>query len=114
MCDYDIDFINTVFNVFYANDFVGGENSLKGAFLLFKKLKLHFLEGLFHLKKWKADDLKLGDFKSDLNSTEISKVLGILWNEHKDTLIYDFKEILKSVGFWIYAETSRMLKKNWK
>ena len=32
MCDYDIDFINTVFNVFYANDFVGGENSLKGAF----------------------------------------------------------------------------------
>ena len=85
-----------MFNVFYANGFVDGENSLKGAFLLFETLKLLFLESLFHLKKWKADDLKLGDFESDLNSTEISKVLGILWNEHKDTLIYDFKEIFES------------------
>ena len=49
--DFDIDFINTVFNSFYVSDFVGGENSLEGAFLLFRKLKLRFLEGLFHLKK---------------------------------------------------------------
>ena len=57
--DFDIDFINTVFNSFYVDDFVGGENSLEGAFLLFKKLKLRFLESLFHLKKWKTNDLKL-------------------------------------------------------
>ena len=48
---FDIDFINTVFNSFYVDDFVGGENSLEGVFLLFKKLKLRFIEGLFHLKK---------------------------------------------------------------
>ena len=63
--DFDIDFINTVFNSIYVDDFAGGKNSIEGAFLLFKKLKLRFLEGLFHLKKWKTDDLKLPEFKSD-------------------------------------------------
>ena len=90
--DFDIDFVNTVFNSFYVHDFVGRENSLEGAVLLFKKLKLRFL-GLFHLKKWKTNDLKLREFLSDSKSTKISKVLGILWDEHKDTFIYDFKEI---------------------
>ena len=92
--DFDIDFMNTVFNSFYVDDFVGGENRLEGAFLLFKKSKLCFLEGLFHLKKWGTNDLKLrGEFISDSNSTEISKVLGILGDEYKDTFIYDLKEI---------------------
>ena len=91
--DFDSDFINTVFNSFYVDDFVGGGNSLEGAFLLFKKVKLRFLESLFHLKKWKTNDLKLRESISDSKSTKISKVLGILWDEHKGTFIYDFKEI---------------------
>ena len=33
----DIDFVNTMFNSLYVDDSVGGENSLEGAFLLFKK-----------------------------------------------------------------------------
>ena len=86
--DFDIDFINTVFNSFYVDDFVGGENSLEGAFLLFKKLKLRFLEGLFHLKKRKTKDLKLREFISDSKSTKISKVLGNLWNEHTRTRLF--------------------------
>ena len=91
--DFDIDFISTVFNSIYVDDFAGGKNSIEGAFLLFKKLKLRFLEGLFHLKKWKTDDLKLPEFKSDSNSNKMSKVLRILWDEHKDAFIYDLKEI---------------------
>ena len=75
---FGIDFINTIFNSFYVDDFVGGENSLEGIFLLFKKLKLRFLEGLFHLKKWKPNDLKLREFISDPKSNKISRVLGIL------------------------------------
>ena len=58
-------------------------------------MKFRFLEGLFHLKKWKTNDLKLGEFINDLNSTKISKVLKILWNKHKDRFIYDFKEIFE-------------------
>ena len=58
-------------------------------------MKFRFLEGLFYLKKWKTNDLKLGEFLSDLNSTRISKVLEILWNKHKDRFIYDFKEIFE-------------------
>ena len=93
--NFDIDFINTMFNSVYIDDFVDGENSLEGAFLIFKFkiLKLWFLEGLLHSKKWKTNDLKLWEFISDSNSNKISKVLGILWDEHKGTLIYDFKEI---------------------
>ena len=58
-----------------------------------EKLKLRFLEGLFDLKKWKTSDLKLRESISDSKSTKILKTLGILWDEHKDTFIYDFKEI---------------------
>ena len=64
----DIDFVNTMFNSLYVDDSVGGENSLEGAFLLFKKLKLQFLKGLFHLKKRKSNALKLWEFISDSSS----------------------------------------------
>ena len=56
-------------------------------------MKLRFLEGLFHLKKWKTNGLKLRESISDSKSAKISKVLRILCDEHKDTFIYDFKEI---------------------
>ena len=91
--DFDVDFISAVFNSFYVDDLVGRENSIEGAFLLFKKLKLRFSEVLFHWKKWKTDDLKLREFISDSKSNKISKVLGILWDENSDTFVYDFKEI---------------------
>ena len=74
--DFDIDFINTVFNSFYVDNFVGGENGVEGAFLLFKKLKLRFLEGLFHLKKWKTNDLKLRESISDSNLIKHPKYWG--------------------------------------
>ena len=74
--DFDIDFINTVFNSFYVDNFVGGENGVEGAFLLFEKLKLRFLEGLFHLKKWKTNDLKLRESISDPNLIKHRKYWG--------------------------------------
>ena len=92
--DFDIDFINKVFNSFYVDDFVDGENSLECVFYFSKSLKLRFLEGLFHLKKWKANDIKVREFISGSNSIKILKVLGILWDERKDRFIYYFKEIL--------------------
>ena len=49
--DFDVDFISAVFNSFYVDDLVGRENSIEGAFLLFKKLKLRFSEVLFHWNK---------------------------------------------------------------
>ena len=91
--DFEVDFISAVFNSFYVDDLVGGENSIEGAFLLFKKLKLRFSEVLFHWNKWKTNNLKLREFISDSKSNKISKVLGILWDENNDTFVYDFKEI---------------------
>ena len=66
--DSDIDFVTTLFNSLYVDDSVVGENSLEGAFLLFKKLKLRFLKGLFHLKQRKTNDPKLREFTRDSNS----------------------------------------------
>ena len=40
----------------------------------------------------KVNDLKLRESISNSKSTKISKVMGILSDEHKDTFIYDFKE----------------------
>ena len=47
--EFDMNFVNNVFDSFYVDDFSGGENDLDNALELCKKLKLRFLEGLFCL-----------------------------------------------------------------
>ena len=71
----------------------GGENSLEKVYELFKKLKIHFLEGSFNLRKWRtnSDELrKLINSGSDKNVTP-SKILGTLWNESRIHLYLNFK-----------------------
>ena len=55
--DYDTEFVERVLRSFFVDDFTGGEKDLLKAFTLFQKLKLRFLEGLFHLRKWRTNDL---------------------------------------------------------
>ena len=47
--EFDMNFVNNVFDSFHVDDFSGGENDLDNALELCKKLKLRFLEGLFCL-----------------------------------------------------------------
>lgn len=44
------DFVNTVLQSFYVDDFSGGKNSVEEAFELFKRLKIRFLERFFTLE----------------------------------------------------------------
>ena len=97
--NYDLDeqFTQRVLESFYVDDFTGGENSFEKAFELFKRLKIRFLEGLFFLRKWRTNDPKLRSLISENPENEVkpSKILGTIWNEIDDTIIFDFKEIIE-------------------
>ena len=41
--DFDKEFIGMVLSSFFADDFIGGEESVAKAFELFKKLRIRFL-----------------------------------------------------------------------
>ena len=44
-------------NCSFDSDFVtGGEGTVEKAYLLFRKLKLRFLEGRFNLREWRTND----------------------------------------------------------
>ena len=91
--EFDVNFVKKVLESFYVDDFVSGENSFESAFELFKKLKLRFLEGSFNLKKWNTNNHNLRKLicENEKEITKNSKVLGILWEETMETLIYDFR-----------------------
>ena len=58
--EFDVEFMNKILDCFYIEDFIGGESDL------FKKLKLRFLDGHFHLRKWRTNDPKLRKIISDI------------------------------------------------
>ena len=94
--NFDFEFINKVVNCFHVDDFSGVQNSFKKAFELYKKLKLRFIEGLFLLRKWRANYEKWRHLINEKDD-EIHpcKILGLLWNEKNDTLCFDFSDIIE-------------------
>lgn len=54
MENYDSDekFVRKFYDYFYKDDLTDGENNSENVFELFKKLKIRFLGGQFHLEKW--------------------------------------------------------------
>ena len=54
--DFDRDFVTKIVDSFFVDDFTGGEGTVEKSYLLFKKLKLRFLEGRFNLRKWRMND----------------------------------------------------------
>ena len=94
--EFDIDFVNTVLNSFCVDAFMGGENDFEKALDLHKKVKKIFLEGLFHLRKWRTNHPKLRKLICGREqSLGPSKILGVIWDEQTDNFIFDFAEICK-------------------
>ena len=92
--EFDIDFVNIVLNSLYVDDFTGGENDFDKALDLYKKLKIRFLERLFHLRKWRTNHPKLRKLIGE-QSLGPSKSLEVIWDEQTDNFIFDFAEIYK-------------------
>ena len=93
--NFDSDFVTKIVDSFFLDSFTGGEDTVQKAYLLFKKLKLRFLEGRFNLRKWRTNDKELREIICD-NDTSIksSKILGVQWDEQHDVFIYDLKGII--------------------
>ena len=87
--------MNKILNCFYVDYFKGGESNLHKALDLFKKLKLIFIDRYFHLRKWRTNDPKLRNIISEntSNSLQHEKIIGILWEEVGNMLVFDFSEI---------------------
>ena len=97
--EYDPAFISAVTDSFFVDDFTGGEETFKNALMLYRKLKLRFLEGQLHLRKWRTNVENLRHIFNTENQDETnlltpSKILGVMWDETRDVLIYDFDDII--------------------
>ena len=119
----DREFVESVKNSLYCDDFVGGADSQEGAITLYKKLKERFRQGGFNMRKWHSNseevlakieqfenevspqkearpsEEKLSDTplsKNDSEKPDESKVLGMNWNSKSDELAYDFNAMLGS------------------
>ena len=49
--NFGSNFITKIVDSFFVDDFTGGIDTVERPYLLFKKLKLRFLEGRFNLRK---------------------------------------------------------------
>ena len=97
--EFDIDFVNKIFDCFYIDYFTGDEGDFYKALDLLKKLKLRFLDGhFFHLRKWRTNDPKSRKIISEdaSNSLQPKKILGILRKEVDDMLVFDFSKICET------------------
>ena len=75
---------------------MGGENDFEKALDLYKKLKIIFLEVLFHLGKCRTNHPKLRKLIcGGEQSLGPSKILGVIWDEQTDNFVFDFAEICK-------------------
>lgn len=50
------------------------------------------MEGLFYLQKWRTNNTELRTLISDNKEIKPSKILGVIWDEDKDNLIFGFTE----------------------
>ena len=108
--NFNKEFIDKVLSSFFVDDFIGGEESVRKTFELFKKLCIRYLEEHFLFRIWKTNNLELRDLIVHNSSgnkgtdNKVGKVLGIPWDSDKDILVYDFKAIMKD------AHKSNLLK----
>ena len=69
--EFGIDLANKTLDCFYVDGFTSGESDFYKALDLFKKLKLRFLDGYFHLRKWRTNDPKLRKIISENTSNSL-------------------------------------------
>ena len=85
--NFTSDFVTKIVDSFFVDDF-----TVEKAYLLFKKLKLRFLEGHFNIRKWRTNDKGLRKLICDNNTAiKLSKILGVHWNEQSDVFVYDLE-----------------------
>ena len=120
----DPEFVKTLIGGFFVDDLVTGGADPQEALTLYEKAKRRMSEGGFTLRKWKTND---GELAKELSQREgesakeevttigdpsgaqetlgapsttkgRNKVLGIPWDNEKDTLEFDLEKVGKEIG----------------
>ena len=109
---------------FYVDDLNTGVNSLKEGVELVKKIKVRFSEAQFNVRKFRSNSKELRTYFETLENVNIvnntvnkevadskinneQKILGILWEEIKDNLIFRLDDIFKDAVFKDVVPTKR-------
>ena len=120
----DPEFVNTLIGGFFVDDLVTGCADPQEALTLYEKAKRRMKEGGFTLRKWKTNDEELAkeiaqregesEKKEQKTTGDPSyaqetlgaqstadgkgKVLGIAWDNERDTLEFDLGKVSKEIG----------------
>ena len=99
----DAQFVETVLNSLYCDDFVGTLNDENEALLLFEKLKARFAEAAFNMRKWVSnskpvlDKIHEREEIAPTHSLPEIKVLGFIWNAETDQMKFDFSAMIGEI-----------------
>ena len=90
--------IQKMIRSFYVDDFAGGCDSSTEAYELFRLLEDIMREGGFPVHKFLTNDKNLRNLvdKRLDESTNETKVLGIIWSTENDTIRITFEDVMKS------------------
>ena len=111
------EFVSTVENSLYIDDFASSQNSEEQCFELYRKLKTIFAEGGFNMRKWasnnkslisrieeaekqkiekenKNEQISKSDIRNIICSEENVKVLGLTWHLNEDNLEATFSNLI--------------------
>ena len=83
---------------FYVDDLITGGQSVEKGHGLYKRMIARFMEAHFNIRKWRTNSKELRSkmASDDILNDETAKVLGIKWNNLKDTMQLGVKEIFIS------------------
>ena len=108
----DTEFVKKVRKKFYVDDLNTGVNSVKEGVELVKKIKVRFSEAQFNVRKFRSNSKELRTYFETLENVNIEnntvneevvdskinneqKILGILWDEIEDNLVFRLDDIFK-------------------
>ena len=111
----DTEFVKKVRKKFYVDDLNTSVNSVKEGVELVKKIKVRFSEAQFNVRKFRSNSKELRTYFETLENVNIvnntvnkevvdskinneQKILGILWDEIEDNLVFRLDDIFKDAA----------------
>ena len=111
----DTEFVKKVGKKFYVDDLNTGVNSVKEGVELVKKIKVQLSEAQFNVRKFRSNGKELRTYFKTLENVNIvnntvykevvdckinnkQKILGILWDESEDNLVFRLDDIFKDAA----------------
>ena len=98
----DPDFVHKLKNALYVDDLTTGVETLPEGMELYEKCKARFAGGNFNLRKWRSNNSELRKYFSEKEGTDEKegmggKVLGMLWDEDRDTLTINYENLANDI-----------------